>query len=438
MLTAAQLGSALLSAPGDLVTLGMAAHSIGMNPTGIWSRHSTMLASSATRETAAQMGFAADTLADADSAAARYLGDVWSPEITNRIANGVMRASLLSFWTDCARQAFQMEFAGFLAGQAHFDFGGLPRNTRDLFIQRGITAADWDKLRDPSSLFTAPNGSKFLSPLIFAQTSRLPRSEAEGLSVRLGAIIEQEMEFAVPSVSIEGRTAVLGSSAPGTIPGELMRSGLMYKSFGISMTLNLIRRAQLQRSSVLGSKALFVASMIAGLTVMGAISVQLKEMAKGRDPRPMNDLAFWGAALMQGGGFGLFGDFLTSETSRTGGGIAEALTGPVVGLIGDVNRAYQSNAARVAEGRSPLLGRDLVNLGRRYTPGASLWQIRLAMDRLVWDQLQWLLDPKARSAWARQEAQHDKANSNTSWWERGEAAPERGLDFSNVAAGDRP
>lgn len=436
ILTGAQLGSAILSSPGDLWTMKMAAASVGMNGRSVWARHAQLLASSATRETAAQMGYGADTLADAGSASARYMGEVWSPEITTRITNAVLRASGLSFWTDCARQAWQMEFSGFLAAQAHLDFAGLPKPLRELFARRGIGAADWDRLRDPASMFTAPNGARFLSPLIFAQTSRLPRAEAEGLSVRLGAIIEQEMEFAVPSVTLEGRTAWLGDAKPGTFAGELLRSGLMYKSFGLSVTLNVIRRAMAQRD--ITSRAMFVASMIAGLTVLGSVSVQLKDLAKGRDPRPMNTAAFWGQALMQGGGFGIFGDFLTSETSRTGGGLAETLTGPVVGLGADLTRAVMSNASRVAEGKDPLIGRDLVNLGRRYTPGASLWQTRLAMDRLVWDQLQWLLDPEARGAWARQEAQRDKIGRNRSWWEPGELAPERGPDVSNIAAGDRP
>lgn len=432
ILTGAQLGSAILSSPTDLWTMKMAAQSVGMNGRSVWTRHAQLLASSATRETAAQMGYAADTLADAGSASARYMGEVWSPEITSRITNAVLRASGLSFWTDCARQAWQMEFSGFLASQAHLDFAGLPKPMRELFTRRGITAGDWDKLRDPASLFTAPNGSKFLSPLIFAQTSRLPRSEAEGLSARLGAIIEQEMEFAVPSVTLEGRTAWLGDAKPGTFAGELLRSGLMYKSFGLSVTLNVIRRAMAQQD--ITSRAVFVASMIAGLTVFGAVSVQLKDLAKGRDPRPMNTAAFWGQALMQGGGFGIFGDFLGSETSRTGGGMAETLTGPVVGLGADLTRAVMSNAARVAEGKDPMLGRDLVNLGRRYTPGASLWQTRLAMDRLVWDQLQWLLDPEAKQAWARAEKNRAKIGRNGSWWEPGEAAPERAPDFSNAGS----
>lgn len=431
LLTAAQLGSAILSSPTDLWTMKMAAASVGMNGRSVWARHAQLLTSSATRETAAQMGYVADTLAEAGSAAARYLGEVWSPEITSRITNAVLRASGLSYWTDMARLAWQMEFSGFLASQAHLDFGGLPRELRDLFAARGITAADWDKLRDPAAAFTAPNGSKYIAPLHWVKATGLPRAEAEGLSVRLGAIIEQEMEFAIPSTTIEGRTAWLGDAAPGTFTGELLRSGLMYKSFGLSVTLNVIRRAMAQRD--ITSRATFVASMIAGLTVFGAVSVQLKELAKGRDPRPMDTGAFWGQALMQGGGFGIFGDFLTSETSRTGGGLAETLTGPVVGLGADVTRAVMSNAARVAEGKDPLIGRDLVNLARRYTPGASLWQIRLAMDRLVWDQLQWLLDPEARGAWARAEKNRAKIGRNRSWWEPGETAPERAPDLSNAA-----
>ena len=165
--------------------------------------------------------------------------------------------------------------------------------------------------------------------------------------------------------------------------------------------------------------------------------MQLKEVAKGRDPRPMDDPAFWGAAVFQGGGLGIFGDFFSSSTSRAGGGLQETLAGPTVGLVADVGRALFSNADRVAQGKAPLIGRDAVNLARRYTPGSSLWYGRLALDRLVWDQLQDMLDPEARTLWRRQERKARRDRGNAAWWRKGETAPDRAPTFSSLAGDSR-
>lgn len=433
VLTGAQLGGALLSSATDLWTMRMAARSIGMNPRSVLARQVQLIGSGATRETAAQMGYVADTLANAGSASARFLGDVWSPEVTSRITDAVLRASLLSAWTDISRTAFQMEFSGFLASQAARDFTSIDPALRAVLSGRGIGAAEWDALRDPAAAFVAPGGARFIAPLHWVEATAMNRAEAEGLSMKLSAVIEEQMEFAVPSVSIEGRTMFLGDARPGTLPGELMRSAVMYKSFGLSVLLNQIRRTMAQPTGL--ARAQYAAAMIAGLTLLGALSVQLKQMAAGRDPRPMDEDDFWGAALLQGGGLGIFGDFLSSETSRVGGGLQETALGPVVGAASDATRLVMSNAARAVDGKDTFLGRDVVNMGRRYIPGTSLWQIRLAMDRLVWDQLQGLLDPQADRAWAIQERNRERDFGNETWWERGALAPSRAPDLS-AAAGD--
>lgn len=172
--------------------------------------------------------------------------------------------------------------------------------------------------------------------------------------------------------------------------------------------------------------------MFTQLTIMGALAVQLKEMVKGRDPRPMDDVKFWQAAAMQGGGIGIFGDFFSANTSRAGGGLAETLGGPVVGLAGDVGRAIISNAARVNEGKAPLIGRDIANLGRRYNPAATFWPTRVALDRMIWDQMQQLLDPESEEQMRKAEKKQRKEYGNQSWWRRGDPLPARGPDLGNI------
>ncbi len=241
------------------------------------------------------------------------------------------------------------------------------------------------------------------------------------------------MEFAVPSVSLDARARFMGDAAPGSIPGELIRSTVMYKNFALSFSLNQYRRVMAKPTTM--DRAKYVANIIGGMTVLGGLAVQLKELAKGRDPRDMTEGRFWAAAAFQGGGLGLFGDFAYSETNRVGGGLYETLGGPVVGLGSDLIGGVVDNTTRALSDKDTRVGRDVSQLVRRYTPGTNLWFARAALDRLVWDQMQEFLDPDAEQVWRRSEKARARAYGNKSWWAPGDALPDRGPDFTNILGG---
>jgi len=208
----------------------------------------------------------------------------------------------------------------------------------------------------------------------------------------------------------------------------------MYKSFTLSLMLGQIRRFNSLPTPL--AKAGYAARLSATLLILGALAVQLKEVAKGRDPRPMDEGKFWMAALFQSGGLGIFGDFFSSETSRAGGGLPETIAGPVVGLASDIIRPVASNITRAIAGQDTLFGRDLANAIRYNTPVASsLWPTRLAFDRLVADQVQLMLDPEAATLMRRQEMKRARDFGTETFWPRGATAPSRLPDLSN-ARGD--
>lgn len=82
----------------------------------------------------------------------------------------------------------------------------------------------------------------------------------------------------------------------------------------------------------------------------------------------MTDTKFWMAALFQGGGLGIFGDFFSAEASRAGGGIGETLAGPVAGLAGDAIGLVAEPVTAWAEGRDMNWGRALARFQRQNTP----------------------------------------------------------------------
>lgn len=431
LLTAAQLGSATLSQVTDLISMRVAAQAIGLNPGSPIKKLFGDLLSGLDQQTAKDLGFIMDSWAQSSTTAARFTGDVWSPELTGRISTFVLKANGMTFLTDRSRIAVAMSIGSDLAQMSGKRFDQLHPNLQNFMEARGITGKEWDLLRDPAVIYTDPTGGRHLNPNWFREHSSLPPHEAEDLAIRFGALIEDHLELSIPSFSLRGRATVIGNTKAGSWSGEMMRSFGMYKGYALSQLFNQIRRIR-ELDGGTGAKAWYAVSMFTQLTIMGALAVQLKEVAKGRDPRPMDDHTFWYAAALQGGGIGIFGDFFSSSTSRSGGGFAETFAGPVAGVAGDITRAIGSNLARVDEGKSPLIGRDVANLGRRYNPLATYWPTRLALDRLVWDQMQHLVDPEAEEQWHQFEKRQKRENGNQSWWRRGDPLPARGPAFGNI------
>lgn len=432
---ATKLGSAILSSVSDLQTASVGALAMGMRPDNMFATAVRAIFSKATREEAARMGFVAETLMDMMSSSARLTNDVIANDTFSRLSNFTIRASGLSHWTDNMRIAVQMETAGHLAGQVDRRLADVDPMLRQLLERNGITAQDWDHLRSADGLFTARNGSTFLSPFWWLEhQSGLPRPEAEALALRLQAAIQDQVETFVPSKRLRASAWWMAENRPGTWSGELLRSSAGFKNYAMSLTIGQIALWNTLPSR--SARVRYLASMAMGTLFAGALALQLKELAKGNDPLPMagdKGLKFWVAATAQGGGLGIFGDFLFSETNRFGGGLAETLAGPVVGTVSDVARVPLGNAGALVRGENTHLGRDVSNLVRFNTPVASsLWYGRAAWGRLVADNLQSLLDPEAEQAWKNRMRKQERERGNRPWWTPGTAVPDRAPDISNV------
>jgi len=426
VLVSAQLGAAAISAVTDVGFQAAAARKIGMDPGKVISRIGKELKGDSAN--ALRKGLISDQLANVGAAQARYMGDVFTPEIAARLSDFVMRASGLSKWTEAGRHAFQLEFMGFLADNVRHGFEAMNPSLRKVLERKGFTAAEWDTVRTAD--LHNEDGATFLVPQMMRYRTDIPEDMADDLAARLMSVIHEQTEFAIPSASLEGQAIALDATRPGTLIGELARSGFMYKTFGLSVLFNQARRTMAQDTK--WDRFAYAAGMGAMVTTMGALSLQMKEMVKGRDPRPMGNWEFVGASVLQGGGLGIFGDFLSSETNRFGGGLPATLAGPVVGLASDLT-SLGVTAARAPFSGEGNLGREAVNLLRYNTPVTGIWYWGSAFQRLLFDNLQKMADPDAERAWRRAERRRVEANGNPAWWGAGEMLPQRGPDLANVA-----
>lgn len=430
ILQSAQLGAAALSAVTDVNFQRMARQMSGLSSLRILPQYLKLLnpVNLADQKLAVRLGLVAENWSTHASALNRYVGEISGPEVTRRLADTVMRASLLSPWTQAGRWAFGMEFTGVLADYAGEAFDKLPKALQNTMARYAIAPEHWDIIRATPLL--DHKGAQFLRPEDIASRTDLAPSTADDLALRVLEMIQTETEFAVPSTSLRGRAMLKGDVRPGTFQGEIIRSAAMYKNFGVTFVYTHLMRVVAQKG--FKNKAAMAMNLAISTSIMGALAIQLKEVSKGRDPRPMGSSDFWGAAVLQGGGLGIFGDFLFSGMNRMDRGLPETIAGPVASFGKDVIDLAVIKPFKAANGEDTNAGRDLIKFVQNYMPGSSLWYSRLALERIMFDQLQSWVDPQAQDRQQRTVRRWQKEFNQRFWWSPGDMAPERGPNMSNA------
>ncbi|MEW6627625.1 MAG: hypothetical protein AB1431_12650 [Pseudomonadota bacterium] len=411
-LTSAMLGSAQLSAITDVGFQATTRAFNGLPITGAMTDYLKLLnpAASEDRKLAVTLGLVAEEASKRAASLGRYTGDAITPGIAGRLADGILRASGLSAWTQAGKWGFGMSALAHLAHVRGKSWDALDPALRGMMQRYGIEETGWNAIRS-----TEPyryQGGEWLRP---------DDVKNEALGDAMLRMILTETDYAVPSVTARSRAIMNFGQRPGTLGGEIIRNGVMFKSFGVSLLLTHGARMM----SLGGwNRAQYAAGLIVTTTLLGGLAMQLKEIAKGKTPQDMKSEEFWARAALQGGGLGIFGDFIASTENRFGGGLAETIGGPVVSAISDVQGvAWRGLTAATDEEKDFNAGKEATRLLSRYTPGSSLWYARTAFNRMVLDQLQREADPDYDESWARMERAAEDAGQEF-WWAPGELAPQ--------------
>lgn len=430
METAAKLGSATLSAVTDVGFSWVTSRFTGVPYWGVISQQLKLLnpASNSDRKLAVRLGLIAEEWSSVAAAQQRYVDTVNVPEVINRLADGVLRASGLSAWTQAGRWAFGMEFLGTLGDAVGRPYDRLNRGLRMTLDRYGISADDWNVIR-ATPLYES-KGATFLRPDDIAARTDIDAKQADALATKLLEAVTTESVFAVPEATLQARALLNANLRAGTVPGEFVRSAMQFKAFPVSILYTHIRRALYGKGHL--SRAQYTANLIIATTVMGALALQLKQIAAGKDPRPMGDEKFIAAAMAQGGGAGLLGDFFFSDYNRFGGGLAESLAGPATSTATKIGKFTMGNAAEIIEGEDTQAGREAIDLVKSAAPGSSLWYTKLAFNRLLLDQIQKEVDPDYRAAFRRMERRAKKEFDQAYWWGPGDDEPERLPELESV------
>lgn len=433
-LISSQLGSAAVAAVTDVNFGRIARQMNGIPAAGVLARVVTRMAREADRAELAQMGVVLENGIRVAAAQARFTHEFSGPEWMARLSDGVLRASLLSPWTDAGRAAFGWDAFGMLARAADRGWDQIDGGFKNMLQRYGFSAADWDRIRTTEAY--EYNGARFIRPddIAARQAGNLdPAVDFDRLADRVLEMVQTEQERAVPSSTALGRVKLV-TERPGTLAGEIQRSTFMYKGFAASLFYTHIMHGLSRQTT--WSRGHYLVDLLLTSTLMGAAVVQVREMMKGRDPRDMRDIGFWGQALIQGGGLFIIGDIVWGANSYNRQ-LPEVIAGPVAGFGADILRLVTGNIADVAEGADTNAAAEILGFVKRYMPGGNLWYARLGWERLVVNRLQEWADPQARR---RFQAEVNRARSRAGqnyWWAPGQAAPARAPEPAAAIGGTR-
>lgn len=389
-------------------------------------------ASDGDRMLAARLGLTAEgygrTLHDSARALDQLYGHQWSKWLVDR----TLTYNALSPHTDAGRWSYGWTAQGALAQEAHTAWAALDPKFRDSLERYRIGEAEWDQIR--ATPLYADRGASFLRPGDIMARRDLDSSRALELGQRVADWIMTETEFAVPSSSLAGRAIGRGAVRPGTIQSFFLSSPLMFKTFAMTYLLSHGRRILAQADPL--KRAQYFGSLVVLSTLAGAVALQLREIAQGRDPRDMTRWQFWPQAMIVGGGFGMLGDFLNSASNSQNRSVGEYIGGPIVGLVADIGRLAVGAPLAAAENKNPQKGRSgLINntlsFVKRYTPGGNIWYLRAVLERYVFDALQEAVDPQWKQRLHRVERWYRTNYGQHFWWRRGD---QPGLDNSQPRA----
>ncbi|WP_439671446.1 Large polyvalent protein associated domain-containing protein [Cupriavidus necator] len=434
--TAVKLQGVMLSSVTDVPLMLTAAKYNGM-PLAQTLANTLRSFGGDTRAEAARMGLAVESIS---SEMQRWHGDNLAQGWSSKLANTTMRLTLVEAWTNALRRGFSLTLASRLDGMRQADWAMLKPADRRQFADFGVTEQDWRiwQMADATeyrgqTLLTAEALRNIPDERLRAAGIADPVAAVNQASAKLLGFVDNEAHTAVLGPDLMTRATLTQGTKAGTVGGELARSTTLFKSFAFAMISRHLRR--LQSIETAGGKLAYSASVMTGLTLFGALAMQLKDLATGKDPRDMTTPKFWGAAFMQGGGLGIFGDVLYTGLggdSRGGQANWTGLLGPVAGTAFDLGNVTLGNVGQAMQGKETHAGAELVRFGRQNIPFANLWYLRAAVDHAFVHDMQETLSPGYLSRMRRRQ---EKEWGSGFWWAPGEAAPERAPDVSTAVGG---
>jgi hypothetical protein len=319
------------------------------------------------------------------------LGSFDEPGSLNNVVRKFMKWNLSEWWTSRMRTSAVFGMSSDLAMQAGKSFDQLRPDLQRVLSLYEINPTRWDAIR--ASATKEVDGQQFIIP------DNIADRETQDL---LRTYFTDQTSYLALEPDAKTRAILLRGTQPGTVAGETARFLMQFKSFTGAYMQKVLGRELLGRGYEGDSlfKALFngngefmgLAQLMVTTTLMGYASMSLKDLAKGKTPRDPTESAadfakVFSAALVQGGGAGVYGDFLFGASSRMGSGFVETLAGPTFSEIGKlVDLAHAGREGKDVQAKA-------FNMAVSNSPFLNLFYIRAALNYAVIYRIQESMNP---------------------------------------------
>ncbi len=318
-------------------------------------------------------------------------------------------------WSDGLRRGVGEMLSAHWGAESAKDWGALQIGTRETFERYGVDARAWDLVR--RHVETMGDGRTYFA---FDAIDRIDRQDLarwaglkgkkatntaierarDDLRIRFQTMSGGILDDAMTEARARERVGLTRGLKPGTAWGEAVRLFTQFWSFSAGVMGRHVVPAS--RGFAGRQSVALLAHLIVASTLMGVLTIQAKQISKGRTPRPLDNPGLWPAALLQGGGLGLYGDFLFGEYARSGmPATLSSFGGPAVSELERL-RLVVGAAAGTLNPMATSMEREksrqtFENQGFRAVrdnmPFGNIWYTRLALDYLVLWRIQEAISP---------------------------------------------
>lgn len=316
-----------------------------------------------------------------------------APGRISKLTNQFFKLSGLTYMLDAQKSGTQRIMSRLLGRNVDNEFGALSPQIQRALTAYDISPAEWNTLRTAPD-HTTVDGRVHLTPDA-ATRAGLDPAAADKLGLKLHALYADIADRGIITPGIDDKAMLLGGAKPGSVAGEALRFIAQFKTWGVAAARQGLGREIYGGQGAAGAIS-GITQLALGAMTMGYLTMTLKDLAAGRNPRSPTDPKTFAAALIQGGGFGILGDYAFGEFNRFGGTPVEALAGPTAGTVGDILQMIST--ARGVVTRDPTarpqdLGPDALRLVKSNTPFINLFYTRRLLDYLLLHSAQESMNP---------------------------------------------
>ena len=320
----------------------------------------------------------------------------------NNLRNKFFKWNGLNGWVASLKSSMALGVSKFYGSLSETKFLDLEKRERNFLTLYGIDEGKWNMLRSIKTL--AVDDKRYLTAEAVDDISddvinkylgrklsaREIRNFKKDLQLTWKNVLNDQGTHGTPEPDTQIRSITRMGTVRGTAMGEINRFVMQYKNFSVSLYKKILRREMdsygPDESKLIGASMLASTLMLG--TIFGYIVLSVKDMLSGRSPRDPKKSAVIMQAFVQGGGGGIYGDFLMSEVqNQYGNGVLETAAGPTAGDIKKlIDVVRNMNEPKKA-------GKKFLQLAEGHTPFINLYYTKAAYDYLIGYQIKEYLDP---------------------------------------------